>query len=294
MRLLVLWLAVLVACRAFAEAAPSADALISEGVELRRQHKDAEALERFRRAYALQHGPRAQAQMGLAEQALGQWIEADRDLKAALAVADDPWIVRNRAAIDRALATIAEHLGTLELVGSPPGAEVRIDGRVIGRLPLADPLRLPVGSAVVDVSAEQHTPVRRTVVIGAGRLSRERVELVRQAASIDAVLATPAPRGPRPHDRRLWIGGFTLLGVGVAFLGLGAGGVGVYEAAARRWNGDACVGAGLSREEACGAERERAELGERLALSGFVIGGAAAVTGAALLVADAVKRRRPR
>ncbi|HEX4352161.1 MAG TPA: tetratricopeptide repeat protein, partial [Polyangiales bacterium] len=63
----------------------SADALISQGVALRKQGKNAEALVDFQRAYQISPSPRAQAQIALAEQALGDWIAAEDGLVSALA-----------------------------------------------------------------------------------------------------------------------------------------------------------------------------------------------------------------
>jgi hypothetical protein len=52
--------------------AEDADELIHKGIELRKQGQDLDALEAFRRANALTSTPRALAQMGFAEQALGR------------------------------------------------------------------------------------------------------------------------------------------------------------------------------------------------------------------------------
>src|SRR3982751_2270792 len=72
--------------------ADDAEPLIRRGIELRRAGRDAEALEQFRQANQLAPSPRAAAQIGLAEQALGRWLDADGHLRAALAAPSDPWI----------------------------------------------------------------------------------------------------------------------------------------------------------------------------------------------------------
>ncbi|MBK8695071.1 MAG: hypothetical protein IPN17_23025 [Deltaproteobacteria bacterium] len=69
------------------------------GVELRRAHRDEEALAHFTRAYGQTRSPVAQAQMGLAEQALGRWVEAEEHVRRSLEAATDPWILRNREAL---------------------------------------------------------------------------------------------------------------------------------------------------------------------------------------------------
>src|SRR6266705_1743487 len=72
--------------------ADDADALIKQGVELRRAGNDQQALERFRRAYDLAPTPRALAQMGLAEQALARWVDGEAHLAKALIAPQDAWI----------------------------------------------------------------------------------------------------------------------------------------------------------------------------------------------------------
>src|SRR6185312_3741828 len=58
------------------------DALIDQGLELREHGKDADALALFERAYSASPTPRAKAQIALAEQALGRWAAAEKDLVA--------------------------------------------------------------------------------------------------------------------------------------------------------------------------------------------------------------------
>src|SRR6266851_411915 len=103
--------------------------LLREGVELRREHRNEEALARFERAFAIVHSPTARAQVALAEQALARWLDAERDLDAALDTTDDPWIAKNRPVLREARQEIDDHLGWLTVDVTAPDADVRIDGR---------------------------------------------------------------------------------------------------------------------------------------------------------------------
>src|SRR4051812_24298887 len=174
-------LSIALACVSVAAAAPAraddVEALIKRGVELRRSGQDAEALELFRRAYDAAQTPRALAQMGLAEQALGRWPEAEAHIVKALAADKDAWILKNRSTLDASLVAIGEHLGSLEILGEPAGAEVIVDGQVAGKLPMAQPLRLATGSVAVEVRARGRLSVSRTVLVSAGQLTRETVRL---------------------------------------------------------------------------------------------------------------------
>jgi tetratricopeptide (TPR) repeat protein len=165
-----------------APAAAEADALILQGLKLREQGQDAEALELFKRAQELAPTPRALAQRALAEQALGDWVQAEIHLREALAAADDPWIVQHRVALDGALAVIGDHLGYLQINGGLDGAELWLDGRLVGRLPLLAPLRVVVGRPLLEVTVPGHYPVRREITIKAGSLSTESIELAKVPA----------------------------------------------------------------------------------------------------------------
>ncbi|HVU50572.1 MAG TPA: tetratricopeptide repeat protein, partial [Polyangia bacterium] len=149
------------------------DALIKQGVELRRAGRDEAALEQFRRAYDLAPTPRALAQMGLAEQALGRWIDGETHLSRALEGSQDPWIVKYRVTLEGSLAEIGKHLGSLFVTGGPEGAELRVDGQAVGTLPLRRPLRLPLGTFALEASAGGHVVVARAVSIAAGITAHE-------------------------------------------------------------------------------------------------------------------------
>jgi len=163
-----------------ADAVPTAseDELISRGIALREARNDAAALETFRQAYGLHQGPRALAQMALAEQALGRWVEAEADLTKAIDHAADPWIGRNGPLLHQALAEIQGHLGSLQLTGGVPGAEVFVNGARVGSLPLAKPLRVNAGKADLEVRAPNCLPSAGTVTIPRQGVAQQTVTLV--------------------------------------------------------------------------------------------------------------------
>jgi hypothetical protein len=173
-------------------AEPGSEAeLIRRGVTERQQGRDQAALELFREAYERFHTPRAQAQMGLACQALGRWGEADEHLSTALAAAGDPWISNNRKPLEQALAVIGQHVGTVEVMSNVPGTEILVDGRLIGALPLRRPLRLPGGAAMIQARAEGYGTSQRPINVVPGQLTRESFTLL-------PVMKTPAAPPPPP------------------------------------------------------------------------------------------------
>lgn len=155
-----------------------ADALEDEGQAMRRTHRDAEALQRFEASWALCHGSRALVRRGLAEWALGRWLDAEAHVVEGLGHGEDPWVRENRDAITRDdLAAIRTHLGSIELSGSEGRGEVWIGSRRAADWPVAAPIRVVAGESVVTVRAAGFEPWRRVVMVAAGGLARENVDL---------------------------------------------------------------------------------------------------------------------
>jgi hypothetical protein len=163
-----------------------ADNLIRHGVELRMAHDDEAAAREFRKAYDLVPTPRAAAQLGLAKQALGLWEDAERYVSEAMRAAKDEWVAKNRATLNDALGTIQMHLARLEVIGDPEGAEVAVKGRPIGKLPLAEAVRVSAGEVDIDVRAPGYSPVQRTLTLIGGQYQRVVIHLTK-------VDAAPAP-----------------------------------------------------------------------------------------------------
>jgi hypothetical protein len=250
MRWPVLWGALLVASCLGRQARAQddgAEVLTKQGLELRRQRRDAEALDAFRRAYAIKATPRTLAQIALAEQALGKWVDAEADLDAALRSTDDAWIAPHRDTLLGGLATIRSHLGWLEVTADAPAARVWVNGAELGELPLAKPVRVEAGSVVVEVRAAGFVPARRVPFVEPGGSAREAVHLVPLAPEPPAVSreateppasgpqgTTEPPRAPpsiasqsnkraprTAGDARARYAAYVALGAGAVGLGLG-------------------------------------------------------------------------
>lgn len=192
------WTAVLFASALSASnaiaAAADADELIREGVTLRRGGEDAAALLRFQQAFQIKETPRALAQIGLAEQALGRWASAYEHLHGALDAASDPWIKKNGGLIVEALNHVNEHVGQVEILGGSPDAEVRIDGLGRGKLPLTHPITVPTGTVTIELVAPGFLSAQRITVVRARETIRE---------SFDRLLPLPAQEKlSKPGDVR--------------------------------------------------------------------------------------------
>jgi len=229
-----------------------ADALTKEGLSLRRQRRDADALTTFLRAYALQPSARVLAQVALAEQALGRWVDAETHLRSALTAADDPWIESHRQVLGVGLADIQTHLGWLEVDADVPGAEVWVNGARIGAVPLSRALRVESGSVLIELRATGYASALRRTSVDAGETAHESVHLVPievsqpgPASSVSAASgaelahSTPSPPETQTHavatKRALRLASLASFGAGA--VGIVAGsyfGIRTFETKAQR------------------------------------------------------------
>ncbi len=199
--------------------AADAEALIQEGVRLRKVGRDDAALEKFDRAYGLAPTPRAAAQKGLCLQALGRWTDAEDLLASALEGGDDPWVARNRNVIKDSLEEVKTKIGRFEISGSPEGAEVFVDGRRMGSLPLPGTVRINAGPATLEVTSTGHVSERSNLQVQGGsfrqlefRLKPERpvalAPMPRQETDSDlSESALPAEASETPVYKRTWFWG---------------------------------------------------------------------------------------
>lgn len=267
---------------------PSAEALLERGVALRAEGRDAEALEVFRRAWEEERTARVLAQIALAEQALGRWVEAGRHLEEALR-RDDDWVARHRDALE--LSREAIHAQVVRVrVSGPAGAEVRLDGEPSGTLPLEAPLLVAAGAAT-----------RISVHLDGGSSEETVTASGGSVRTVELVPATPA-EPPPPEDAPLTdrapeeaVAGAPWLAVSLVSFGVGASGLGLAlpfhverERHAAEWNG--CWTATETRAERCPESRDAALTNEAVAAAMLGVGLAALAAGAVFLVLDASAR----
>lgn len=184
----------LAAAEVCAQAGGSVDALLDEGVRLRSQGQDEAALGVFRRAWEAAHAPEALAQVALAEQALGLWVEAARDLATARESTADPWVARHRDDLALAASEIGRHVGRVEVRARSPGARLRVNGVDHGGLPLASPLVLVIGTQSLEVTAPGRVTARRVVDVRPGDDLREEFDLAPVPPPVAAPLVERSPR----------------------------------------------------------------------------------------------------
>ncbi|MFK8000507.1 MAG: PEGA domain-containing protein [Polyangiales bacterium] len=136
--------------------------------------------------------------------------------------------LQQRAEEARLAAERAPTTGTLRLSSNLDGAQVRLDGRDIGRSPLTDPMELSPGRHELALELDGYLPFRSTVRLEAGLTTAAYADL------------QPATGYRAVRGRRLWTwiaGGLAVAG-GAAAIGLGVHAAGLRDenlTDARRW-----------------------------------------------------------
>lgn len=205
-----------------------ADELMRQGLELRRQGQNAQALEILQKVETLAPSAIALAQLGSVEFALQKWVEAEGHLEKALGMHDSPWIEmpRNRDMLEKTLASARRHIGRLDVRGAT-GIQISVDGRAVGVLPLPTPLHVAAGSVRVEATAVGRQSLEKAVAVAAGEDAVVAIELMPVPPPPPPVAPALSVQTQRTEARevptwRRWTGG-SLFVVGLATVGTGIG-----------------------------------------------------------------------
>jgi hypothetical protein len=275
-----------------AEESAETEALLRKGIQLRREGADEAALAVFLEAQAQSpDSVRVLLHVATAAQAASKWLMADEYLRKAAEHSDDPYYQRYRTEIEEVRAATAQRVGQFRAVGEPEGAQVILNGQVVGTLPMETPKTLEAGTYVLEVTKPGYYRLRRPISVPGSVLTRETVALNERAPGApDDVGASGGGVGvdtrsgkPPTWWSQPWVS-WTLLGVGVA--GGATSGIGFYlrEQAADKYNDESlCLDPNrpnLPRSQVCSGTRDDIDVAEQVAVIGGVVG--VAFTGAAL------------
>jgi hypothetical protein len=254
----------------------------------------------FRLAYSLEKRGRALAQVALAEDALGLWVEAEEALEEVLSRGDDAWVEKRREQLGGELATLRTHLADLELEVVPPTAEVWVNGAPSQRRAQSGTFRLAAGRALVEVKAAGFETARRVLETPAGARLREKIVLEAapvppaigpETTSPGAVLdarSTP-PVAPLPGSTRSSLTSIVALSaLGVAGAAFVAGTVGAVErvVSLNEYNDDSrCDYGGVARSVRCAGTAADVDRFTTVMTVGYVTAAVAALTGGVLAFA---------
>lgn len=176
------------------------------------------ALAEFEASYKLHAAPGVLYNIGLTHKALFHYDEALGFLHRYL-VENLKLPKPRRAEVAQQIREMEALLAALNFAVTPDGAEVRMDGRVLGTAPLK-PYGVAAGSHTFDISAEGCTPQKKTLIVVAGQpltltILLDRIPTtgkvkLRTTPALSQVIVDDQPRGMSPIELELPIGGHQL------------------------------------------------------------------------------------
>ena len=184
--------------------------LIKRGNDLRRQGDNIRAFGYLQRAHELAGTPRTGAQLGLCEQALGRFADAETHLTAALST-NDAWVDANRAGLEASRSVARKKLGKIQITGAPPGTTVAIGNAAPAKLPADSTIWVAPGATNLALEAPGFRSATRATQVVEGGTATVAAGLAPVAAAATPATAvatapattttsttTPAPDGTPP------------------------------------------------------------------------------------------------
>lgn len=194
------------------------------------QKGDLEAAFRaFRTSYEQDGGAEALANMAVVEKALGRSRAAAEHLDAAMTKL--PAAQAGKIGeLKQRLSEICQDITVLQLRITGAGTQVYVDERWLGASPVLRTVYVDPGGHVVLVKLANGRDIRRLVLAKKGATEVITVDDtdVQAAARLDAPMASAAAPAPAPVSEGSSIAPWIAGGIGLAFLGTGAVGLGVY------------------------------------------------------------------
>jgi hypothetical protein len=178
-------------------------------------------------------------------------------------------------------AATAQRVGQFRAVGEPEGAQVSLNGQVVGTLPMEAPKTLEAGTYVLEVTKDGYYRLRRPISVPGAVLTRETVALnVRPPGGPESDPAGGGDSGPRepPEEwyESSWVT-WSLLGVGIAGGATSGATFFLRNRAADHWNDDArCLDVDnpqLTRQQLCRGVRNDIDIFEQVSIVSGVAGG---------------------
>jgi len=176
---------------AAAEDKAKAKVLLQEGLSFNRQREHAQALEKFQAAYAAYPSPKLWFNIGQVQLTLDHPVEAIEAFEKFLALVPDAQPEDKKVA-KSTVAQLGKKLGRLQIKCETTGAEVVINGKSVGRVPMQGPLWATPGSHQVTITHEGSATVTENVEMRAGATALVVIRLVPISAA--------APAAPPPSS----------------------------------------------------------------------------------------------
>jgi Tetratricopeptide repeat len=174
------------------QAKAQAQTLLGQGTKLYQQGDVADALEKFQAAYAAFPSPKLMFNIGQANRDLSRPVEALEAFEKFLLGAADasPEMIADAR---RSVAQLQKKLGRIQVDCESAGAEVSVDGKSVGLVPLPGPIWATPGHHQVTAKHASAAPAIEDADVTEGSVSTVTMRLRPLAASLSASAPKAAP-----------------------------------------------------------------------------------------------------
>lgn len=160
------------------------------GVKLYAERVYASALAEFEESYRL--GGKAVALKNVAQchRDLKQFAEALDTYRQLLTLHGAELKPKDRSDVDKSVEELAKVVGTVEILAEPIGAEVSIDGKVVGLTPLK-PVHVDVGTHEIKITKTGYQPFTKSVTLVAEQRAAVSTALVLEVTTGHVAVSEP-------------------------------------------------------------------------------------------------------
>ena len=189
-----------------------------QGVELHDAGNYRGAQIEFRQAYRLAPIYNLLFNLGQESVELKEYVEAHQNFVQYLRDGGDKISPQRRIIVEREISRIQKYLASIELNISAAGAEIAIDGIVVGVSPLSEPVQVSIGRRKIVVTLEGYALWERTMDVAGEQRKTVEVKLL----SLRAITAPsgPATAASSSQPTRFWLSlgatGAFIAGTGIA------------------------------------------------------------------------------
>ena len=264
-----------------------ANAIFAEANTLFAEQAHAAALEKYKAAIAIWDHPLIRYNMAVSEIRLDRILEAAEDLDAALRFAQAPFTPElYEQALDYQ-ALVKKQLGVIEVTCTEPGAHILLDGKPWFSCPGKQQQKVLAGEHVILGEKKEYLTRSQRIVVKGGAIDAESIALVPIESAVKLEY-----RYPRWMPYTVAAAGLAIAGGGVAFYFAGRSQMDQFNSDFTT-NCPAGCKMDFSDKPFLRDEKDSAELKGNIGVGMMAAGGAVAVTGIILTIANKAQRVMP-
>ena len=166
------------------------------GAELFSEGSFDASLAEFKRAYQLVPNYRVLFNIGQVQIELHDYVSAERAFGEYLSHGGADIPAERRAEVEKQLEVLRTRIGEVTLEGNLDGADLSVDRTPVGRLPLAQPIRVNAGTRLLSLQKPGYTRAERSISVAGGDRLNVAVTLEPIAPAV-AQKSVPSPP-PKP------------------------------------------------------------------------------------------------